>query len=1574
MVSKDAPLTETFRQEDPFASIREDEFEGLGIDPADIPPGTFAAHKHPPQLPSRFGGNAYGFGFFEIYNRLYPEDIKLLQSSTFDKPDQIKQHYKKINQIYKKIGLLIRFSGLGKPYYLIPVHLLSTSLANIKNKADEIKKIIDFHRKKYMKESAMIGLLTHADDPIINDLSVRFKEHEFIIIASLEKLRSMDETLDLVIITRDLYGIILMEKFSQRSSEILSRKQLHKYAQYMLGKIYKVLKPDGEIFIIALRQPVKTNQTTQISFATVKEQKNFLLFSHIFKTRKRYKIKGKSLSVNVFDLQRYLGGLYVEQEVLDRLSGDQDIEKMTLKEIDNLPYLNFPLDDEFAYDQQKVWPKLLSIYFNAIFHKPMIPNSVKAEWKRRFSVRDYSPDYMLIHLAQKKPLDTTLNDLKNDIMKSRLAGCPLLLLADYRDSFDYLIRTLNVLNNIKNDSYSGLPEIFIDRLREPLENKKRRYSGLNDVLKLMSKINRLEKIQSYLNPDMIEGARTKVPENLEIFQFYGFSYGELKEIFLIIVGHTTMGRVLSGKMNEKTLKPVSDLARTYDSQQALNLLRYCRLMSMAETVASRRTDMNQGQLSELFDLFDTMVRVVTSREMDWDRLLDEKISSMGGIHNKIIQKLLMMMNYFEFLNNWAELRQKGDMEKESLADYDDKKMASIEDIISLVRGIERFENRFLKDDPLQLPIFYRKILNMEFHGTGHIFERIDSQLVFILLWITVNVTRGEVINFNPILAGVKFKSIDAHVKKVGEEARSINFDFLDLTTLKQLGKQLYEKGSAFIANTGFQLRLDKKAQAVEITFIDIHQNIEMLEVLAKRFEDHRISEVPSEELEEMERLFTNLERFCQDCESLLSQSKSQFKVPERQQIWFKRAQDLRQYIRSNFIDVIFEPEDIYTDLDRLYRHSRSILYFIIPEILAFHDLKPTGKIYLKSSIIDHILTSTRKIQALIRGDRKEFQDIQILYKLAQREFGPMAAGIVGLNESQVETLESIVRHLRNNQPLFDALIKSFIFQDLGMIPALREKYGDQLNPADQAQAGALFLKKEKIPLRYHMDEKARKYLILLVRYHDRIHHMVRGEFSFHALQAIIDIGDKELFDAFFVSSFVMCTALGEDLILEDLASRLFQIKTLCHMIIAGEITVGDHLEELYAQRGDLFYALEEYQKKGLPENMAPAEYLTSWERDESEKDSYIKAGRMIYSMERIFRLKGLRYIEFSDLANLIVKVPLRFIFQKRNYFGIGLATFEKEGFEALRIYNSVQRLPEEVRHFIQKCLEADKVRIFGFENVCAYLNYENMIKLLFITLLGSQKMKKGDEPICLDFLSMVEKIKKRYEAVNDSLNDISVEKIWMNRYLVNQLFKAKTGLLLKKDESKRVLTVDFMDRINPLRKISHMKTVTDVDQLKNYFHSSLHSLRKIPFYTDDYELQLEDAFYQRLEEISDLMLDQVKRQMELLNDFREIHHLYSDLMDRSLEIGFTADQKHRLNDLYELRKDELKKKKLDEINGLIDEIQDINELKDYWDGVKWYLLNNRAFIGKEFENLIARNFDEAINKIRDMSFEAHLMS
>jgi len=48
----------------------------------------------------------------------------------------------------------------------------------------------------------------------------------------------------------------------------------------------------------------------------------------------------------------------------------------------------------------------------------------------------------------------------------------------------------------------------MERLREPLDSKRRRYSALNHVLRLMSKLHHLERIKAYVNPEGVEGSRT----------------------------------------------------------------------------------------------------------------------------------------------------------------------------------------------------------------------------------------------------------------------------------------------------------------------------------------------------------------------------------------------------------------------------------------------------------------------------------------------------------------------------------------------------------------------------------------------------------------------------------------------------------------------------------------------------------------------------------------------------------------------------------------------------------------------------------------------------------------------------------------------------------------------------------------------------------------------------------------------------------------------------------------------------------------------------------------------------------
>ena len=1549
---------------DTFRFIKPDEYESLGIDPEDIPIGTFPALKHPSHLPSRFGGNAYGWGLFEIYDRLKPDDIKLLQEVSFNHPEHLEKRYKLINRIYKKMGLLMRVSRTGKPYYLIPAHLVSNTLEHIRVKLDEICRIIESHRKKFLKERYSIGLLTLKDDLIFNELSYRFREHHIVLIDSLSKLRAVTEKLDLMIITRDIYELLLLEDFAQAITKRPSKSRLNELAHYLLWKIHGILRDGGELFVVADRQIPKTDQTALVTFKTEHEAKNFILFTHIFKTQQRYRLNGRPLEIKIFDLQEYLRGFYVEPEIIDRLLNGADVDTLSPRQINDLPYLDYPLRKvPYSGAQEKAWARLFGTFFEQVFFKSIVPEKIKQEWESRFSIEDYEPQYMLVFLGQRKDPHPTREEIMNRAEASKLLGSAFDLIADYRDSFAYVIDTLVVLDGIRKETRKGYPELLVDRLRQPLENKRRRHPRLGHVLKLAAKIPTLKRLEKYLNPEGIEGPQTKVLKNLDAFSLMGLPAEELVEIVLIVAGHTPMGRILSGKVNEKGLQPVTDKARGLDPLRALNLLRYCRLMTFAELEASQGQRLSQEQIRELFTLYESAVRIVLNRDIDWDRLLDEKIAAVGGIHNEIISKLLKMMNYYEFLDTWRDLKDKGPMEKEALADYDPKKIARVDNVIKLIDTIAHFERRFLKGDPFELASFYRKLLNVEFHGTGRIFSRLNSKLIFVFVWLTSNVLQNEgIINLNPMLARLVPEQIDEYVNKIEKEGNKIKIDYLDLPFLRTLAEQLHDNRTTFIVGTGFQLHIQSDPPSVELDYVDLDRDIERLSSMLKTLASTRLAEWPIQRLKELEELFFDLESFYQSHRTLLSHGTSSVPLPASQTRRYKAVSTLKDKLRSQTLRMIFDPEHFYTHLNLLYRYAPTLLRFVVPEFMALEDLDLSGNLYLRSPVTYYILKSAQKVQALILKDRASFQDQFYLHQLAQREFGPMAAGTIGVNELQLEQLEHIMETLRANTKLFDAFLKSFLYQDIARIPALRTKYAPEINPADLSEAAVTILEREDFGSRYQLDDEGLHYVKFLVKNHDLIHHIIRGEFHFDTLNHIIRTGSKELLDALFLFSLIMISAIREDLIVEDLAQRLFRVREICIHILGGKSTFGEELKKIHLQRGKLFHVVSQFLSLGPQGRIQRLEDLESIPVKASDEQC-IRSGRMVFAMERLFRLRGIRYIEFEDMARFMMKIPIRYVYKKRAFSSIGYPTFEKELFEAFRIYNTMQNLAESVRHTILEHLSGDKVRIFGYEKVSGYLSYENQIKLLLVTLLGTKKLKGSSRPFLINFLPLSRKIDRRYEALNYFLNSLSVEKIWNNSHLVPQLFKAKKGLLLEKDSLWNVINVDFKDRIDIEQKINYMNSITNLDQLKNYYYYSLRSLRKYPFNTEDYEKRLEKAYEKRMKIITDTLVKKFQEQMQMATEFSDLHEILQNLLSRSYDTGFSSSQRQHIQDLYELRKEELVRDKLREIKQMLDSITDRNELEDYWNSIKWYLLENRAIVGKEFESLVARQFDKRLMQL-----------
>ena len=73
-----------------------------------------------------------------------------------------------------------------------------------------------------------------------------------------------------------------------------------------------------------------------------------------------------------------------------------------------------------------------------------------------------------------------------------------------------------------------------------------------------------------------------------------------------------------------------------------------------------------------------------------------------------------------------------------------------------------------------------------------------------------------------------------------------------------------------------------------------------------------------------------------------------------------------------------------------------------------------------------------------------------------------------------------------------------------------------------------------------------------------------------------------------------------------------------------------------------------------------------------------------------------------------------------------------------------------------------------------------------------------------------------------------------------------------------------------------------------------------------------------------MLLAQAEKQINMAKDFKELHGLVTALAEQSVEIELSEDQRHRLNDLYEVKRDSLKREVMTEIMGILENIYDIN--------------------------------------------------
>jgi len=1530
-------------------------YEELGIEPSDVLTGTVASEDHPAFLVSRYGGNAFGMGLFEHLGRLDKTAQALLTELDLDDRASLAANAGQINNLYKRLGLFVRCSNQGRPYYLIPLVWLSHSTAEFQDRAEEIVRQVHLYQQMKHQERPSILLLSPAESLLTAELNWRLGAFPTSSAGQVAELKDLRGGYDLVILTQDPCHFVLNKMPPQMDRAKPRQTDLFRLCRYLSTKMYDLLSEGGRLIILAPRVPRLNGQDRPIRFLDRAKLKNFLLFSHLFKTRRRYRSpRGEGrLTASEEDLFNFLTLEAVPRRPLKRLTKGKAVEELSLTEIDRMPRLDLNLKRLPFGDQAGLWAKLFEPFFEKKVFGPLGLKRTSASLTEGLVLSHPLPETELLFVGDKRPPAFRLAEVEAAAAKLGLSGCPLPLLAEYKDSFDYLLRVLAVLVRLKDDGFPHLPPLIRSRVRMPFDRHPNRNIFFNDVPALIRRAPKLSRLEQGFNPFRLEGARTAVLANLEKLSLMGFRIELLREIFLILVGHSTVSRITFGKLRSRSLQATTQVLRGKDQAEIVDTILAVRLMSLAEMAAIQQDDLSPAQAEELFSLTDSAIQVANDPNLDWQDLAESQIAAAGQVTNLAIRRMLKLFGLFEHLDDWPELLTLGAHEKETLSDYESLPLARVETVLSLVGQVNLFAEKFAGPPSPDRLGFARRFLEREFHGTTRLLPALGPVNGVRLLWIAVTLSNTIKINFNPLHSDLPAEAWQTRVERLGQALAKLEMAALSPQRLSILAGQIEPGKPVFVYDSGLTVTFNPKLGTLDVAFIDLDEELKDLNRLITGAEGQSIADLDRTDLSELSNLCGHLKDYlvfmAQDRIRALNQERGEndlFPVRSR-----KIALVLHR-LAQIFLGRLFQPEALHHHLTRLHQTAPRLMSLLLPELAEMDRLPPAAPHYPGSNMLHFFLEAAYKFQALATGRLEAFQDQQALHRLAVQEFGPSAGGGVGVSPAQMDVLSRIIGRLKGKGYLLRAVAVALTFQDIDRLPGFRESYSQVVDRHGHGQAGAELLVKAGILDRYPLAPRTKRTAIRLVGHHGLLGRVVRGETGPAALEEVTEAGEEDLFDAFFIHNLVAIAAIRQEAVTEDLMDRLLELRNQALAVIRGQTD----WPSLAAEQGEAEQAqlsvLVKKPRPLKPEDVLPGRAACAPRGGDP--------GRAVAGLQRLYRLHGMWFLTVEAVHLFSRKTPLAQIHRRLGLASTGQANLERSLYEALRLEREglAPLGPKACGYLLDRLADLDRpVTLLGFPLVAERISPVNRFKLVVIGLLALDKVGSGEGPVTVDFNHLALILGDRHELVNEAAAQLDLDRIMARPEGLEPLFRPETGIRLKTPSHQRTVSFIYLDRFRTEDFSAQAAAINNLSDLAQAFHDRLLTLRRSPFLFQAYGLALERIYEARKDQITSEMMTRVQSRLMSAPDLEDLFRTHQDLQEDSFFFSLDENQRQLIDHVFEVRREILRRRLSLEWSDRLERVKTRRELEDLWQRSKVELKKRRKLIGRQLERRISRWFD-----------------
>ncbi len=785
-----------------FQCIFPEQYEFYGIDEEDVSFGAIPALKHPTFLPSPSGGNAYGLGLLE-QSLLKEEEIKFLSSLNLDKEETLSKHFHEINELYRKMGLLIRISRFGKPYYLIPYSFLSHSILDVRIRVRIIHNLWPEISESISKK---IGIMTSPKDILYHELVAHFPQHSFHLLHSYEEIKLGKHKFDAIICPHTITEYLKITDLKQFIPyKGLREKKFRKYLTHFYLAIYKALSKDGVFIKVCNSYLSKTSGCQNLSFKDKNCEKLFIAFCKFYRY-KQYITQTRDglISISNRDLQTFIRLAPFVNSAIQKIL-KKSFQEIDFREIESLKGNYYRRGLTFEEPISKI-RKSMEYFFSFIKTEELIPEEYEKTWRGKIEIKALPPLFFAMVAKPKQP-KVTVGAIEKFLKRSQIAGYPVELVSEYRNSLFYLIEVINYLESIIKKDYPYLKTLDLTKTN-------RRLSGLLKVSK------KLENISQIINPFPTRNIHVPFFENIPTLSLLGLKTKEIEELSLIVTGYSPMSRIFFGKYPVSALTPIKAIVN-----KRLDTIDYITAITIAEVSASLGRPLREQEILRILKLRKILLDIEESPPFH-----DERAHSYV---DSAIRRIMLMVR--------TEERPHPTRTNESI--------------------LERlaFKNQEL----------LRLFAEARFHGTGHTLCHLGFYPALMLLWASLQIIscssyrdRPIIINFNPLIKGVPKEH---RIEKLDKLRRTIenllNWDSSSFEV--ELGKLCsfnFSGKNWFWETVGLNFELDQQRNILSVIFVDLDESAKTFEEFFTYMNSRSINNIPENVLISVNETFEQVSK------------------------------------------------------------------------------------------------------------------------------------------------------------------------------------------------------------------------------------------------------------------------------------------------------------------------------------------------------------------------------------------------------------------------------------------------------------------------------------------------------------------------------------------------------------------------------------------------------------------------------------------------------------------------------------------------------------------------------------------